>query len=391
MIHSHWKQDSENGRTTTREEGRPRRRRAIRTRRGRPRHLDPRRSLHPPLPVISLGGPQVRRAAEGVDLGLGGDVARRDAAIHEHRGPGDVGRLVRRQKERGVGHLGRFAEPSHRHVHEPALSLVFRIEKVLEERRVEGARAERVDANIFSRVDDRELARDRQHRTLGRGVRELRRRRAQEPDERRRVDDRSAPGAPQRRDAVLAAVPDALDVDVERAVPRGVLGVHGVVIRPEHDPRIVEHHVERPEGGFGRVDGRRDGRGVGDVDADSDCLAALFGDGGRRAFGGLGIDVGADDRGTFACELERSFAPDAPTTAGDEADLAGEAACRPAHLLGDVQGARAARPVHAAPRPRAQRCEAHQAHRRQVEAVPAARRCGGGGHVVANHPRAGPS
>mmetsp|Transcript_7931 Transcript_7931/g.24484 ORF Transcript_7931/g.24484 Transcript_7931/m.24484 type:complete len:288 (+) Transcript_7931:476-1339(+) len=175
-----------------------------------------------------LGG---RGSGEGVDFAVGSDVGGRQPAVDEEVGAGAVGGVVGGEEECRACHFVREAEAAHGHVDEAPLLLFRRVEETLQERRVEGTGAEAVDANVLARMDDRQFSRHGQNRALGGRVRELRRRCASQSDEARRVDDGAAAGAAQRGNAVLAAVEDALDVDVERTVPNFVARLHRVVVR----------------------------------------------------------------------------------------------------------------------------------------------------------------
>ena len=78
-------------------------------------------------------------------------------------------------------------------------------EQLLEHRRAHRPRAQRVDPDALAGELHAELAAHRQHAALGRGVGDLRRRRAHHGDERRDVDDRARALALHVRDDVLAA------------------------------------------------------------------------------------------------------------------------------------------------------------------------------------------
>ena len=146
------------------------------------------------------------------------------AAVHEAR-------LVARQEEHSLSLLDGLSEPSSWEVHLTPVPLLLIVTKpVLQERRIERSRAESVEAEALTRVDDCELAGHGQHGALGGCVRELRGGGADESDDRGGVDDAAAllGVLAHGEDGVLAAEPDALDVDVLGQVPDLLGGVDGV-------------------------------------------------------------------------------------------------------------------------------------------------------------------
>ena len=121
-------------------------------------------------------------------------------------------------------------------------------EELAQQRRVDRAGAQRVDAHAAARELDAQLARHRQHAALGGGVGDLRGRRAHHRDERRRVDHRAAGRVvgQQVRDAVLAAQEDA-DLRLTSCTR---CQASSVVSRTEassfgRDAGVVEQHVDR--------------------------------------------------------------------------------------------------------------------------------------------------
>ena len=96
---------------------------------------------------------------------------------------------------------------------------------------------------------DAELARERQHAALRRGVGDLRGRGAHHRDERGGVDHRAAGRVvgEQMRDAVLAAEEHALEVDVLDALPGLERGVEHRRVVGRRDPGVVEEHVDPAE------------------------------------------------------------------------------------------------------------------------------------------------
>ena len=87
-----------------------------------------------------------------------------------------------------------------------------------------------------------------QYPSLAGGVRDLRCRRPQQGHEGGRVDDGAAPGAPQGRDAVLAAQEHPLEVDLLEPVSVAVILTHQVVgshIGSLHPPMIDDPKIKR--------------------------------------------------------------------------------------------------------------------------------------------------
>ena len=110
-------------------------------------------------------------------------------------------------------------------------------------------RAERVDTDAFASVHHGEFARHGEDGALGGGVGDLRGGSAHDGDKRSSVNDRTADvkvlGLVGRvvahgEDGMLAAVPDALDVDGLGEVPDLFLGVERVVISGVHNTGVVE-------------------------------------------------------------------------------------------------------------------------------------------------------
>lgn len=105
---------------------------------------------------------------------------------------------------------------------------------------------EGVEAEALARMHDGQLARHGQNGALAGRVRQLRRPAPDQGDDTGRVDD-AAVGLSvfaQTQHRVLAAEPDALDVDRVRQVPNLLGGVDGVGVERVHDPRVVEHDVD---------------------------------------------------------------------------------------------------------------------------------------------------
>lgn len=120
----------------------------------------------------------------------------------------------------------------------------------------EYVRAERVDADAFARVDHGEFARHCEHGALGCGVSDLGGGGAHDGYEGGGVDDGAADVevlglvggvVAHGDDGVLAAVPNALDVDGLGEVPDLFLGVERVVVGGVHDAGVVELWKGRKE------------------------------------------------------------------------------------------------------------------------------------------------
>ena len=110
------------------------------------------------------------------------------------------------RKTTRVGHLLGAPEAAHRHVDEPARRALGVLgEQLAQQRRVDRAGGERVDAHALARELDAHLARHREHAALGGRVGDLRGRGAERRDERGGVDDRSAAALEQVRDAVAGS------------------------------------------------------------------------------------------------------------------------------------------------------------------------------------------
>src|SRR5262249_475172 len=106
------------------------------------------------------------------------DVGSGDAAVHEERRAGDRGRLVAREQEGRVHELSGSRKATGRYVNEPApRGLRILAPDPLQQRRLDRARTEGVDADALSRELHTELAAEREHRALRRSVGDLRGRR----------------------------------------------------------------------------------------------------------------------------------------------------------------------------------------------------------------------
>jgi hypothetical protein len=139
--------------------------------------------------------------------------------------------LVGSQEEHGLSLLDGFSESTSREMNLTPVPLCRVVaEPVLEQRRVQRSRAQSVEAEPFTSVHDGELTRHCQNGAFGGCVGELWRRRAHESDDRGSVDDAAAllVVASEGEDGMLAAEPNALDVDVVSQVPDFLRGRDGI-------------------------------------------------------------------------------------------------------------------------------------------------------------------
>lgn len=144
---------------------------------------------------------------------------------------------------------------------------------------LERSGAEGVEAVALAGVDDGQLAGHGEHSALGGGVGQLGGGGADEGDDGGGVDDGALLLAvlAEGEDGVLAAEPDALDVDVLGQVPDLLGRVDGVGVVGVHDARVVEDDVQAAPR-INVVDGGLDG-GLG---RDVDDLALEHSAGGRQ-------------------------------------------------------------------------------------------------------------
>lgn len=126
-----------------------------------------------------------------------------------------------------------------------ALGLVV-TKPILQERRVERRGTEGVESEPLSGMHNGQLPRESQHGSLARRVGQLRGGGADEGDDGGGVDDGTLGllVLAQGEDGVLAAEPDALDVDGLGQVPDLLGRVDGVGVVGVHDARVVEHDVD---------------------------------------------------------------------------------------------------------------------------------------------------
>lgn len=252
------------------------------------------------------------------------------ATVDDKVGAVDEAGLVAGEEEDGLGLLDGLAETTSREVDltAEALSLIV-AEPVLEKRGaggeissalvrigifegvasfdlLEGGGAEGVEAEALAGVDDGQLAGHGEDGALGGGVGELRGGGADEGDDGGGVDDGGLllAVAAEGEHGVLAAEPDALDVDVLGQVPDLLGRVDGVGVVGVHDARVVEDDVQAAPG-VELLDGRLD-RVLG---RDVHNFGLEHGAGGRQLLGlGHGLlqsgarDVAHQDLGALAGE-----------------------------------------------------------------------------------------
>lgn len=163
----------------------------------------------------------------------------------------DKARLIARQEQNSLRLLNSLTKPPHREMNLTSVTLLLIItEPVLQERCVKRRRAEVVEPEALAGVHHGEFTGEREDSALAGGVGELGRGGADEGDDGGGVDDGGLCllVAAQRQDGVLAAEPDALDVDVLGQVPDVLGGVDGVVVLGVHDAGVVEEDVNAAPG-----------------------------------------------------------------------------------------------------------------------------------------------
>src|SRR3954471_5580852 len=191
----------------------------------------------------SGGSSVIRRPSEVIDG---------DPAVDDKRRSVGPARLVRREVDRHVHDLLGLPEATRRVPRQTyPLGLVVLDQPVHQEWRLDGARADRVGTDALWPELDRKAPGQAEHSALRGGVRILGHRAADQRDEARDVDDRSAAGDLHRRDGVLAAQEHAADVDRHDLVPDVDRRVGHGMVRLRHDARVVVQDVEpaiRPNG-----------------------------------------------------------------------------------------------------------------------------------------------
>src|SRR5438094_2392485 len=201
-------------------------------------------------------------------------------------------------------------------------------------RRLDVARAERVDGDVHRPELLGERLRERDDRGLG-GAVGGEPAAARLPRHRGDVHDPPAAAQPQERDGRACAEEDALHVDGEDAVPLRL--VHGDNGGGGDDAGVGDQDVEAAEGLLHRGHEPRHLRGGGDVGGDSDAAVAVVQDRTRRRVevvgrgervrrGAVGRprDVRHRDLAARPGQGHGDGVPEAPGGTGDEGDLAVE-------------------------------------------------------------------
>src|SRR3990172_705665 len=245
-------------------------------------------------------------------------------------GAGDVGGLVAREEERRVHHVAGGPEAPQRD----------RGDRLLDPRRVDGAyglhrgvgepRVDAVGADPVRGELHGEVASERDHRALAGRVGVLRDGVSEQRRGRTDVDDGTAAGLDQLRNAVLADPDDAFQVDRHHAVQDGLVGLQDahVPVSPEHAGVVVED-VERSEALDRALDRPAHLALVGHVDNEGLEFATGASGHRRRLAQRGGVDVEGRDPRALAREHEARLAAHAAAGAGDQGYLAVE----PSHQL----------------------------------------------------------
>ena len=199
-------------------------------------------------------------------------------------------------------------------------------EDVEQERRLDGAWAERVHAHALTGELHPQLPRQREHRALRGRIGDLRRGGAEDGDEARDVDHRAAAPLQQVRDPVLAAEEDAARVDGLHAIPRLGRGVQDRRVVVGRDPGVVVEDVDAAEALRRRVHHRLDVGLLRHVRLEREGVAGAESD---RLLRGLQVHVGGAHLGALLGEEDRRLAAHAAAGTGDHADLSIQALHQP--------------------------------------------------------------
>ena len=194
-----------------------------------------------------------------------------------------------------------------------------------DQRRLDIARQQRVHADAVRRVFDREAARQRRHRALGRRIdRHL-------PGvlgrhDRGEIDHRGVARGLQQVESLARAAHRAVEIGLPHSVPRLVGEM--AEVRPLADARIVDQHVQPAMRFADRLHQRLDLRGVGDIDLVRGRGAVRLDDGFRHLFRRLPVAVGHHHERALAREGLGNGAADPGATARHQGDLV----LKPPHL-----------------------------------------------------------
>lgn len=199
----------------------------------------------------------LERVLLGIVLGssrsraLGGYVGLAHTTINGEVMSVDEAGLIAGQEDNSVSLLNGLTEATGGEVNLTAITLLLVItEPVLKQGRVEGSRAQRVEAETFPGVDHGQLTGHSKNGALGGGVGELGSGSTNHGDDGGGVDNGTACFlvAAKRKNGMLAAVPDTLHIDVLGQVPNILGGVDGVIVLGVHDTGVVEDDVEATPG-----------------------------------------------------------------------------------------------------------------------------------------------
>src|SRR5947209_13108512 len=256
--------------------------------------------------------------------GLVQSLLRGHAAVQGENRAGGKTAFVAGEKQDAGGDLLGCAEPPEQLPRRQRLARGLGIGALLQDlveiRRVDRSRRDRVAADAVADVIDRHRARQRRHCSL-RGAISRAIGNADGGHYRGGVDDGATTGSLHDRNGVFAAKEHAAHIGCHERIP-------GFLRRLYNGPgdaiaRIVDEDVEAVEARDGCGDHALDITGDGDVSLDRDRLRALAG-----AFRGYRLRVAlvrdAEPRSLFG-EQQRGRAPDPGAAAGDDADLVLEA------------------------------------------------------------------
>ncbi|CAM2156246.1 hypothetical protein PT2222_370064 [Paraburkholderia tropica] len=241
-------------------------------------------------------------------------------AIHETR-------FVRRKKERGGGHFGRFAESAlllrdrvFRHIDAHRAQLIDFANSV---RRANEARRDGVAADAALAIFDRERAREHMAGALGGVVQHFAGRRAHGGN-RRRANDRTRRFFQHLRQDRLRHQIHAFDVHGHEPVPFVFFDIEERF--DDQRARVIEQHVGGAEGFARGGNGTRDVLFARDIGAKTGGAQTFVAQYRGERFGGVAVTVDDRDARTLPREQRRSGRAASSRTATDDGDLAGEPA-----------------------------------------------------------------
>lgn len=156
---------------------------------------------------------------DGTGFALGSHIRRTESTIDCKISAGHIRRVIRGQEQYRLGLLDRLAEATHGHMDQTSVLLFLRVQKLHQKRGPQRTGAQRVEANVLLGVHDGQLAGHGQYGTLGGRVGQLWSGRTAEGDKGSGVDDGATASLAHLLNGVLAAPPDALDVDFHGQIP----------------------------------------------------------------------------------------------------------------------------------------------------------------------------